>query len=101
MNLSGLEEGLKKILENHAGNSVANADVSTSVEGDAIMEEMATQIESLKLQLMQKTEEVEQLKAGGAGAAAPAATPTEAPAKAASSSSGGASTELEEKVREL
>lgn len=101
MNLSGLEEGLKKILENHAGNSAAKANDSASVEGDAIMEEMATQIERLKLQVMQKTEEVEQLKAGGAVAAASAVAPTEAPAKAPSSFSGGAPTELEEKVREL
>lgn len=101
MNFSGLEEGLKKILENHAGNSSAHANDNASVEGDAIMEEMATQIERLKLQLMQKTEEVEQLKSGGAVAAS-ATTATEAPVKAASSSfSGGTSTELEEKVREL
>lgn len=98
MNLSGLEEGLKKILENHAGNSAAHADASIAAEGDAIMEEMGTQIERLKLQLMQKTEEVEQLKAGGAVAAA--AAPTDTPVAKAPIVSG-TPTELEEKVREL
>lgn len=98
MNLSGLEEGLKKILENHAGSSIAHANTSSAVEGDAIMEEMATQIERLKLQLMQKTEEVEQLKAGE-GATTPA-SPIEA-SVAKTPIISGTPTELEEKVRDL
>jgi len=100
LNLSGLEDGLKKIIENYSGNSLNNTKAESAIEGDAIMEEMATQIERLKLQLMQKTEEVEQLKAGGAVSTS-VSSAVETSAKSSSSSSGGAPAELEEKVREL
>lgn len=101
MNLGGLEEGLKKIIENYSGGGAGPAKVETAAEGDAIMEEMATQIERLKLQLMQKTEEVEQLKAGGVFAIPGAAPVPEAPVAKTSSASSGVPSDLEEKVREL
>lgn len=108
VNLGSLEEGIKKILENHSGNPNAAANQDQAAN-DGLMEEMATQIERLKLQLMQKTEEVEQLKSGGAQlstspsaetATTSSAANTEAASKVASSDGGGAA-ELEEKIRDL
>ncbi len=108
VNLGGLEDGIKKILENYSGASNSNNGIDQAAT-DGLMEEMATQIERLKLQLMQKTEEVEQLKAGGAVSATTSGNfsavatneSTAATGKSTPSSGGGATSELEEKVRDL
>ncbi len=106
LNLGGIENSLKKLIENYSGNESASVQTEASLEGDAIMEEMATQIERLKLQLIEKTEEIEQLKTGTAvvssNTVASNAAPIEAvPVKPSVSSPSGANEELEEKVREL
>jgi hypothetical protein len=107
--LKGLEEGLKKILDNYSPGTKLNSDHSMAGgEADAsggLVEEMSTQIERLKIQLMQKSEEVEQLKANGAvlpsdgSVAAPASSPSSASAPA--SGDGGNTAGLEEKIKDL
>lgn len=112
-NLQGLEAGIKKILENYSQGSNAPASIAASTadggEGNGIMEEMATQIERLKLQLMQKSEEVEQLKANAGSnqldpalfqetGAAPVAS---APVTPVASEGSGNTAVLEEKIKDL
>lgn len=111
-NLKGLEDGIKKILDNY---SVGKPMVATSArEGDAgspiELEEMSTQIERLKIQLIQKSEEVEQLKAqvsavganSGASAGSLAAVVSVAPATASPvTASSGDTSVLEEKIKDL
>lgn len=112
VNLQGLEDGIKKILDNYSNkdSSVsknANTPLTSSPEGEGgIMEEMATQIERLKLKLMQKSEEVEQLKSQVSSTTLDPAQFQEAgsaiPAPAATVGGSGAGTAaLEEKIKGL
>lgn len=100
VNLNGLEEGIKKILENYSGGATQPSG-SDAAASDSVMEEMAIQIERLKIQLMQKTEEVEQLKANPVVESSVAESEPAPPPKASSSSGGESNVELEEKIRDL
>lgn len=111
VNLQSLEEGIKKILENHSPGAKATvgAGDASETENSSVVEELSTQVERLKIQLMQKSEEVEQLKASaGAGPSSTSIQAQDAGASAESpvvtaggSGASGNSAELEEKIRDL
>ncbi len=112
VNLQGLEDGIKKILENYSPGSkppvASTIPVSEGGDSNGLMEEMATQIERLKLQLMQKSEEVEQLKSSVSNNQLdpalfqePGATPAPVAAAPGTSAGSGNTTVLEEKIKDL
>lgn len=67
VDLHSIEEGIKKILENYSGPAQVAPSESPVPNAEApnkeALEELSTQIERLKIQLIQKNEEIEQLKA--------------------------------------
>jgi phage shock protein A len=114
VNLQGLEDGIKKILENYSP-EVRSTRSTQAVGGESegssiIVEELNTQVERLKIQLMQKSEEVEQLKASvgslateGAGTTVNLSNSESSPAASSlnTGENGAKLAEYEEKIRDL
>lgn len=118
LNLKGFEESIRKLIEAQSRTS-SSTELSSFAGGTPepssdLMEEMTTQIDRLKIQLLQRTEEVEQLRSqleavGGSDSVNRVAPDTEAKeaGKAPSVTSGGATGNsegqkaLEEKIRDL
>lgn len=96
-NLESLEDGIKKILDNYSQQTKVTADANetTPKSDDPVMEEMVTQIERLKIQLMQKNEELEQIKANGS------VSQEGAPSANLSNDAAEKINALEEKIRDL